>query len=182
MAAALYTNQRADPQYRMKEWRQRAYRDWLKSLKPRPTSLLDVGCGHGESLAIARKLGIARVRGTEIVPSLCNDDVVECDVLRLTEMYPEEDFSVVTAIDVLEHLDRPQRAIAEMYVVASEWLFIGVAHHQEHSGLLPTVKDRKWWESAIHGACPTEESSVEVWEFPVPPIKQPYTFYQVAVR
>jgi ubiquinone/menaquinone biosynthesis C-methylase UbiE len=65
-------------------------------------SLLDVGCGRGETMELARQFGFSPVRGLEVVPYLCGEDVDH----GFAHAIPHEDksFDVVTMFDVMEHL------------------------------------------------------------------------------
>lgn len=66
-------------------------------------SLLDVGCGQGDMLEEAQRLGFDPVRGTEIVPSLIDGQrVVRAEVHALP--FSDATFDVVTMWDVIEHL------------------------------------------------------------------------------
>jgi 2-polyprenyl-3-methyl-5-hydroxy-6-metoxy-1,4-benzoquinol methylase len=100
-----------------------------------PQRVLDVGCGEGVvTERLARLLGSATVLG------------VDADDLRLQEEWksrqldnlsfatgsayelPFEDgaFELVCAIEVLEHLERPRDALAEIARVASRTLLLSV--------------------------------------------------------
>jgi ubiquinone/menaquinone biosynthesis C-methylase UbiE len=66
-------------------------------------ALLDVGCGRGEMLRNAERLGFAPVRGVEIVPELIDGTrVVRGEVHQLP--FDDRQFNVVTMWDVIEHL------------------------------------------------------------------------------
>lgn len=92
-------------------------------------SLLDVGCGRGEVLKLAREMGLAPVIGTEVVPGLLRDDVVYAEAHQL----PFDDGSVdhVTCFDVLEHLTPEDTipALKELARVARHTVTVTVADY-----------------------------------------------------
>jgi ubiquinone/menaquinone biosynthesis C-methylase UbiE len=70
---------------------------------PRRGSLLDVGCGRGEMLDNAERLGFRPVKGVEIVDALIDGTrVVRGEVHALP--FDDQSFDVVTMWDVIEHL------------------------------------------------------------------------------
>lgn len=101
---------------------------------PMRGSLLDVATGRGELLTFARDAGYTPVRGTEIVPDLCNDDVTEAFAHDLP--FADGSFDVVTCFDVLEHLlpDDTEKVIAELFRVARRATVLTIAtySHQEN--------------------------------------------------
>ena len=88
-------------EYRMGD---RRMRDTLRDLSAIPRgSLLDVGCGRGEMLDIATRVGFAPVRGVDVVPAVIDGErVVRGEVHALP--FPDKAFDVVTMFDVIEHL------------------------------------------------------------------------------
>jgi len=89
-----------DPGYKMGLARMASAEDDLKKMHG---SLLDVGCGRGEVINMARALNLKPVMGVEVVPYLCDDKhIVQGEVTDLPFLKGE--FDNVTFYDVMEHL------------------------------------------------------------------------------
>jgi ubiquinone/menaquinone biosynthesis C-methylase UbiE len=98
----------------------------------RPASVLDAGCGEGETIARLGPLLPANVTGFDNNPD-CIAFVgrrfpqhrfsVE-DIYRLP--YADESFDLVLCLEVLEHLSEPERALAELCRVARRDLVVSV--------------------------------------------------------
>jgi ubiquinone/menaquinone biosynthesis C-methylase UbiE len=101
----------------------------------RPGSLLDVGCGEGVvTELLARAFPATRVVGVDVAdPAL----LAEWEGRRAPNLgfapgsayalpHADGEFEVVTAFEVLEHLERPGDALAELARVASRALVLSV--------------------------------------------------------
>jgi 2-polyprenyl-3-methyl-5-hydroxy-6-metoxy-1,4-benzoquinol methylase len=103
-----------------------------------PRSVLDVGCGEGILTAEwAQRLGSQRIVGIDLDdPKLAaewaargeraNLEFRTMTVQRLE--FADDEFDLVAATEVLEHVDDPRRAVAEMARVAGRWLLVSVPH------------------------------------------------------
>ena len=100
----------------------------------RPSSILDVGCGEGVvTERIARLTGVTTVGVDLGVPALeaqwrrREAGLLSFDGASAYEL-PFEDgsFDCVCALEVLEHLERPGEALAEMARVAGRFLLLSV--------------------------------------------------------
>jgi ubiquinone/menaquinone biosynthesis C-methylase UbiE len=100
-----------------------------------PASVLDVGCGEGvvterlaQRLAAARVLGVdaeeGRLQKEWDARSAPNLSFATGSAYELP--FPDESFDLVCAIEVLEHLERPRDALAEMRRVAGRALLLSV--------------------------------------------------------
>jgi len=98
-----------------------------------PESVLDAGCGEGVLTAeIARMLPSARVVGLDVPSAVLQRqwraregiEFVEGSVYSLP--FERAEFSLVVALEVLEHLERPADALAELARVSSGWLLLSV--------------------------------------------------------
>jgi len=100
------------------------YSPWLKKIqsvlkRPTPT-LLDIGCGLGMFLRLARESGF-EVRGiepnAEAVERLASEYSIEAHNTLLEDYSGDETFDVVTMWDLLEHLARPNAAIEKVHSI-----------------------------------------------------------------
>jgi len=147
--------------------RRRIVLDWIEQRYPdrHDLAILDAGCGTGLMLMEMQHLG--RTEGVDISKealAFCRerglDNVREASVLSLP--FEQESFDVVTALDVVEHLDDDTGALREwsrvlkpggrvfIFVPAHKWLWSlqdDISHHKrrytsaslrqavEHAGL-----------------------------------------------
>jgi len=96
--------------------------------------VLDVGCGSGrlgENLRLVKNCYVVGIEIDDQAVSLAKqrlDDLIVADVEKLNTLpYPEKYFDVIVFVDVLEHLKRPEKALAFLkeylkdngYVIAS---------------------------------------------------------------
>lgn len=108
--------------------------DAVRTLSALPRgSYLDVGCGRGEMLAHAKRLGFTPVQGVEVVPSLIDGERV---VLGEAHALPFSDnsFDVAAMFDVVEHLLRGDDGLAccELRRVARRHVLITANSHPSH--------------------------------------------------
>ena len=132
--------------YRMgKRNRQRALKD-IQSI-PKGSTYLDVGCGRGETLIMAREHGLV-AWGVEIVPQLWDAiTVFRSDITHLSF----DDIDYVSCYDVLEHLPPEDvgAALDELFRVANKALFITTNDRKsqfEGFELHLTRQPCEWWE------------------------------------
>lgn len=144
------------PNYRMGEIRMR---DALKDLAGlmRPGSLLDVGCGRGEIVNHAERLGFDPAMGLEAVPGLC--DGVRIIRGCATELpWAADAFDYVTMFDVIEHLPPPEdaRAVAELCRVARRAVVLTANNKPSHdpqtgADLHINKRDYQEWHELLTG-------------------------------
>ncbi len=109
-----------------------------------PASLLDVGCGEGVlTEQWADRIAPGRVVGIDLEdPKLDaewagrrrpNLTFAPMEVERLA--FADNEFDLVAATEVLEHVTEPERALAEMARVAGRHLLVSVPHEPLWRGL-----------------------------------------------
>jgi ubiquinone/menaquinone biosynthesis C-methylase UbiE len=102
-----------------------------------PASVLDVGCGEGIlTEQWAERIAPGRIVGIDLEdPKLANEwtrrqrpnlTFTAMEVERL--QFADDEFELVAATEVLEHVSDPERALAEMARVASGHLLVSVPH------------------------------------------------------
>jgi SAM-dependent methyltransferase len=93
----------------------------LERYKPGAESMLEIGCGTGYVLAgVAARLGGMRLEGAELHPEglvfarrrLPHAQFVQLDATRMPY---DEEWDVVGAFDVLEHIEEDETALAGMF-------------------------------------------------------------------
>jgi 2-polyprenyl-3-methyl-5-hydroxy-6-metoxy-1,4-benzoquinol methylase len=102
-----------------------------------PGSVLDVGCGEGVlSAQWAARLGSARVIGVDLEDpkleaewALRGRANLEFRAMRAEQLaFADDEFDLVTATEVLEHVPDPELVLAEMARVARGHLLVSVPH------------------------------------------------------
>ena len=105
-----------------------------------PATVLDVGCGEGVlTEQWAQRLESdrpSRVVGVDLAdPKLeaewatRSHPNLEFRAMRVEQLeFGDDEFDLVAATEVLEHVDEPERAVAEMARVAARWLLVSVPH------------------------------------------------------
>ncbi len=115
--------------------------------------LFDIGCGSGNFLLLARKRGF-EVYGMEAVK-----DAVEIakekfglNVVQASsfEELPEEfkgPYNIITAFEVLEHLDNPLKFLQDVYSMLEEkgFLLLSCSSFYKFENLAKGCKKYKWW-------------------------------------
>jgi 2-polyprenyl-3-methyl-5-hydroxy-6-metoxy-1,4-benzoquinol methylase len=102
-----------------------------------PGSVLDVGCGEGVlTEQWAQRLGTGRVVGVDLKDPKLEAEWsgrarpnLEFRPMRVERLeFADDEFDLVAATEVLEHVDGPARALAEMARVSRRHLLVSVPH------------------------------------------------------
>jgi SAM-dependent methyltransferase len=111
-------------------WKQQALALLLQHCRPEGKTLLDYGCGRGESLALASQAGF-KAQGTDVDPKcveLSNRFAPACllnPADPLTQ-FGERSFDVVTCFHVLEHVENPRQTLSALGRIAREYVVLAV--------------------------------------------------------
>lgn len=98
---------------------------------PQGLSLLDYGCGRGETLRLAAELGM-NASGTDVDEECVALSRSHGDAIRLTEshnparQFGENSFDVVVCFHVLEHVDRPKEVLTALGKIARRYVLVAV--------------------------------------------------------
>ena len=102
-----------------------------------PGSVLDVGCGEGVlTEQWAQRLGSGRVVGVDLKDPKLEAEWsgprrpnLQFQPMRVQQLaFADDEFDLVAATEVLEHVDGPEPALAEMARVARHHLLVSVPH------------------------------------------------------
>lgn len=120
-------------------WKQVALDLLTKHISPPSGTLLDVGCGRGELLALAAQRGFTPT-GIDtdercLKLSAAHGRAIECSSDLITERFGNLSFDVVAALHVLEHLESPRQALLQMKRVARQYVLIAVPNLRVLKGL-----------------------------------------------
>ena len=94
-------------------------------------SLLDYGCGRGETLRLAAERGM-RPQGTDLDPECVAISRAHGETVQLTSphdplaQFGEKSFDVVTCFHVLEHVDRPKEILSGLGKIARRSVVLAV--------------------------------------------------------
>jgi 2-polyprenyl-3-methyl-5-hydroxy-6-metoxy-1,4-benzoquinol methylase len=146
--------------------------------------ILDAGCGAGQGTSYLARSGARYVVGVDIVPDAVaygHDHYVEqdkgtlafgaMDVTRLG--FGDGTFDMVTSIEVIEHLTKPESYVAEMRrVLKDEGLFVLSTPNKPLSSPTPGTM----WPYHVHEFYPNELetllrrhfTTVEMWGMSIP--------------
>lgn len=122
-------------QLRSKIWERRMTQ--VEAVVPKAGRLLDVGCGTGALLQLARQRGW-QVAGTEVSDFACKKAEAGGVPVSKGEVweakFPENTFDVITCWHVLEHAAEPRRLLEECYRILRPggWLFLATPNLHDY--------------------------------------------------
>lgn len=112
---------------------------------------LDFGCGRGETMEMAGKLGISP-HGTDIDPECLRLSSAYGMTTRLIgeapfEQFAEKSFDLVTCFHVLEHVARPAETLAALAKIARKRVLVAVPNLSAFHDLL---RPKSHWDLAVN--------------------------------
>lgn len=96
------------------------------------SSVLDAGCGEGETVARLRDALPKRIVAIDVDPTAVEFTARRFPKLEVSRAsvyelpFDDDAFDLVLCLEVLEHLDEPDRALAELVRVSSRHLVVSV--------------------------------------------------------
>lgn len=184
---------------RMPEWQRRAMTTFMSSLTGCST-VLDVGCGRGESRHVADDSMCASVgfsagrwHGCEVTPFACPRALRMELVPGVHDLsvYHDNAFDLVTVNDVFSfvHEQDVPRGLEEVFRVASKHVYITICSAQltlsDYPVLPVTVREPDWWEKQIKDALKArgyDQRKVKRVGADAPEKWQPFTAFHVELR
>ena len=111
-------------------WKEVGLRLLLKHCQPTGATVLDYGCGRGESLKIYGDAGF-RVTGADVDPECVRlssrfGTAVELNPADPVGQFGRKSFDVVTCFHVLEHVDSPRKTLGELSAIARKHVVLAV--------------------------------------------------------
>lgn len=110
-------------------WKNCALELLQKHVDPRGKSLLDYGCGRGESLKIFADAGM-RTTGADMDPECVRIAAQHGKTVQLQNdplaQFGERSFDVVACFHVLEHVEAPKQVLCALSKIAREYVLIAV--------------------------------------------------------
>lgn len=112
------------------------YKKTYETLKPlKPNKVLDVGCGEGITIKKLKEEKIGKTyEGVDPLPEALKlakrvDPETKYTKASIYDLpYKDNSFDLVLCMEVLEHLDKPDKALSELKRVSSKYVYITVPH------------------------------------------------------
>ncbi len=121
-------------------------------------SLLDYGCGRGETMDMANKMGMV-TQGTDMDPYCVElaSKFGEAKILNLDDpvgQFGEKSFDVVACFHVLEHVPRPLETLIHLRRIARKYVLVAVPNLSRPRDCLR----RRNWDT------PVNEGHLQSWD------------------
>lgn len=123
-------------------------------------SLLDYGCGRGETMAYAHQMGM-RVKGLDLDPECVRlaskfGPTGIIDLKNLEAQIPENSFDVIACLHVLEHTENPKKILTLLGKAARRYVLVAVPNLAQFPNLrrpwkMPSSVNRGHLQSWDHG-------------------------------
>lgn len=108
---------------------------WREIEKQKPKEILDVGCGEGQAdRFFLRKNPELKILGVDKNMEALRKAKFNCPLLKTQKAnayhlsFPDCSFDLVLCLEVLEHLDRPEKALEEIKRVGNCRFILSVPH------------------------------------------------------
>jgi SAM-dependent methyltransferase len=119
-----------------------------RHLPPPGRSLLDYGCGRGETMRLAREMGFT-ASGTDVDPECLRlsgeqGPVKPLDLADPVRQFGEKSFDAVSCFHVLEHVDTPKRTLGDLARLARQYVVVAVPNLRQLMGVFSRRVDLEW--------------------------------------
>lgn len=120
-------------------WKKVALDLLLKHCRPSGQTVLDYGCGRGETLQIFSQAGF-QVQGTDVDPECVRlssrfGPVTPLEPDRVIEQFGRKSVDIVTCFHVLEHVENPRQTLCNLAALARSHLLLAVPNLRRLHGL-----------------------------------------------
>lgn len=111
-------------------WKRQSLGLLLKHCQPEGKTLLDYGCGRGESLDFAKNAGF-NVTGADVDPECVKlgsrfGSTVQLNPDNPVSQFGAKSFDVVACFHVLEHVDNPKQVLISLGQIARDYVVLAV--------------------------------------------------------
>jgi SAM-dependent methyltransferase len=111
-------------------WKEISLALLLKHCRPVGRSVLDYGCGRGETLEIFRDAGFT-ITGTDVDPECVrlSSRFGPAQILSPADpvaQFGRKSFDIVTCFHVLEHVDSPKKTLTDLATIARQYVVLAV--------------------------------------------------------
>ncbi len=139
-------------------WKRVALQLFLKHVDPRGKTVLDYGCGRGETLEIYSKAGLS-VTGTDVDPECVRlaGQYGPSVVLRpeaAVEQFGKKSFDLVTCFHVLEHVPCPIKTLGDISAIARDYALLAV----------PNLRQLRWIATRKIELGYVNEGHLQAWD------------------
>lgn len=111
-------------------WKRCAIELFLQHDKAEGKTLLDYGCGRGETLQIAKAAGFV-VTGTDVDPECVRlaskfGPTSQLNIENPLSQFGAKSFDVVACFHVLEHVDNPKKVLQTLAAISRQYVLLAV--------------------------------------------------------
>lgn len=139
-------------------WKRVALELILRHYTPAGKTVLDYGCGRGETLDLYKRAGFA-VTGTDTDPECVRlagqyGPSVVLQPERAVEQFGRRSFDVVTCFHVLEHVPSPIQTLRDISAIARDYALLAV----------PNLRQLRWMGARNIDLSYVNEGHLQAWD------------------
>ena len=129
-------------------WKEVALKLLLRHCDPKGKSILDYGCGRGETLDIYKRAGFS-VTGTDTDPECVRlaarfgpSQVLQPE--RAVDQFGKKSFDIVTCFHVLEHVPSPLQTLTDIASITRDYALLAVPNLRQLRWIGTRKIDLRW--------------------------------------